>query len=121
MGEASRATSACFENRLGPMPSTRHVSKSKGRFSRVRIAAILTEHQAGTSVAELCRRYGMSSTAFYRWRSKFRPPGPTGEALPSRNNRLTVLEDENRRLKKLLAETVLEIAALKERLYGGKN
>jgi putative transposase len=65
------------------------------------------------SAAEICRKYGISDATFYNWRSKY------GGMEVSEAKRLKALEDENRKLKKLLAESMLDVAALKELL--GKN
>jgi putative transposase len=85
----------------------------KSRFSDEQIIGILKEHQAGLSAADLCRRHGISDATFYKWRSRY------GGMEVSDARRLKSLEDENRRLKKLLAETMLDASTLKEML--GKN
>ena len=85
--------------------------KRKGRFSDQEILGILNEHIAGVSVAELRRRHGMSSTTFYKWRKKFQAQLPPAERDRERIRQLT---EENRRLKWLLAEAVLENARLKD-------
>ena len=85
----------------------------KSRFSEQQIIAILKEHEAGLSTAEVCRRHGISQPTFYAWKSKF------GGMEVSEAKRLKALEDENRKLKKLLAEQVMDNATLKEML--GKN
>jgi putative transposase len=85
----------------------------RSRFSEEQIIGILKEHQAGLSAAELCRKYGISDATFYNWRSKF------SGMEASEAKRLKALEDENRKLKKLLAESMLDVATLKELL--GKN
>jgi len=85
----------------------------KSRFTEEQIIGILKEHQAGMSAAELCRKHGISDATFYKWRSKF------GGMEVSDARRLKGLEDENRKLKKLLAESMLDISTLKEML--GKN
>ena len=85
----------------------------RSRFSEEQIIGILKEHQAGMSAAELCRRHGISDATFYKWRSKF------GGMEVSDAKRLKGLEDENRKLKKLLAESMLDNSTLKEML--GKN
>ena len=85
----------------------------KSRFSEQQIIAILKEHEAGLSTAEVCRRHGISQPTFYSWKSKF------GGLEVSEAKRLKALEDENRKLKKLLAEQVMDNATLKEML--GKN
>ena len=86
----------------------------QGRFSEEQIVGILKEAEAGgTKIAELCRRHGISDATFYNWRSKY------GGLEVSELRRLRQLEDENRRLKKLLAESMLDVASLKDLL--GKN
>jgi putative transposase len=82
----------------------------KSRFSEQQIIAILKEHEAGMSTAEVCRRHGISQPTFYSWKSKF------GGMEVSEAKRLKALEDENRKLKKLLAEQVMDNATLKEML-----
>ena len=85
----------------------------RSRFSEEQIFGILREHQAGFSAAEICRKYGISDATFYNWRSKY------GGMDVSEAKRLKALEDENKKLKKLLAESMLDVATLKELL--GKN
>lgn len=85
----------------------------KGRFSEEQIIAILKEHQAGIALAEICRKHGISDATFYTWRSKY------GGMEVSDARRLKAPEDENRRLKKLLAESMLDVSTLREAL--GKN
>lgn len=85
----------------------------RSRFSEEQIIGILKEHSAGMSTAELCRKHGISDATFYKWRSKY------GGMEVSDAKRLKSLEEENRRLKKLLAESMLDVAMLKEAL--GKN
>ena len=82
----------------------------KSRFSEQQIIAVLKEHEAGMSTAEVCRRHGISQPTFYSWKSKF------GGLDVSDAKRLKALEDENRKLKKLLAEQVMDNATLKEML-----
>ena len=82
----------------------------KSRFSEQQIIAVLKEHEAGMSTAEVCRRHGVSQPTFYSWKSKF------GGLEVSEAKRLKALEDENRKLKKLLAEQVMDNATLKEML-----
>jgi putative transposase len=82
----------------------------KSRFSEQQIIAILKEHDAGMSTAEVCRRHGISQPTFYSWKSKF------GGLEVSEAKRLKALEDENRKLKRLLAEQVMDNATLKEML-----
>jgi putative transposase len=74
------------------------------------IIAILKEAEAGVSPGELCRRHGISDATFYNWRKKY------GGMDVSDAKRLKTLEDENSRLKKLLAEQVMDNATLKELL-----
>ena len=74
---------------------------------------MLKEHQAGIPVSELCRQHGISDATFYTWRKKY------GGMEVSHARRLRSLEEENRKLKKLLAESVLDVATLREAL--GKN
>lgn len=78
------------------------------RYSEEQIIRILKEAQAGVAVAELCRKYGISDASFYTWRAKY------GGMEVSEAKRLRQLEEENRKLKKLLAETLLEKAALED-------
>jgi len=85
----------------------------KSRYTEEQIIGILKQHQAGLGAKELCRKYGISDATFYKWRSRY-----CGMEV-SDAKRLKALEDENRRLKKLLAETALDAATLKEML--GKN
>lgn len=73
----------------------------------------MKEHQAGLSALELCRKYGISDATFYNWRSRY------GGLEVSEAKRLKALEDENKKLKKLLAESMLDVATLREML--GKN
>lgn len=74
----------------------------KKRFSEEQIIGFLGEAEAGMAVKDLCRRHGFSEAAYYLWRSKF------GGMTVSDNRRLRELETENGRLKKLLAESMLE-------------
>lgn len=80
----------------------------KRRFSEEQIIGILKEHEAGVSAKELCRRHGMSDASFYKWKAKF------GGMEISDAKKLRNLEDENRRLKKLVAYLSLEKMALEE-------
>ena len=83
------------------------------RFSEEQIIGILREAEAGAKTPEVCRRHGISEATFYKWKAK------DGGLEISEARRLKSLEDENRRLKKLLAEAMLDNAALKDLL--GKN
>ena len=80
----------------------------KSRFSEQQIIGILREQEAGRSTADVCRRHGISGATFYKWKSKF------GGMDVSDAKRLRSLEDENAKLKKLLAETMLDNAILKD-------
>ena len=82
----------------------------KSRFTEEQIIKVLKEHAAGLSAGELCRKYGISDATFYKWRSRY------GGMEVSDARKLKALEDENRKLKKLLAESMLDNAALKELL-----
>jgi putative transposase len=85
----------------------------RSRFSEEQIIGILKEHAAGLSAAELCRKHGISDATFYTWRKKY------GGMEVSEARRLKALEAENARLKKLLAESMMDVSALRELL--GKN
>lgn len=80
----------------------------KSRFSEEQIIGILREQEAGRPTAEVCRKHGVSGATFYKWKSKF------GGMDVSDAKRLRSLEDENAKLKKLLAETMLDNAILKD-------
>ena len=82
----------------------------RSRFSEEQIIGILNEQEAGASTADLCRRHGVSSATFYKWKAKY------GGMEASEAKRLKALEDENARLKKLLAESMLNESALRELL-----
>lgn len=82
----------------------------KKRFSEEQIIGFLREADAGLAVKELCRKHGFSEASYYLWRSKF-----GGMDVPDAK-RLKSLEAENTRLKKLLAETMLENEVVKEAL-----
>ena len=85
----------------------------RSRFTEDQIIGILREQEAGATTADVCRKYGISSATFYKWKAKF------GGMDVSDAKRLRSLEEENARLKKLLAEQLLDVATLKEML--GKN
>ena len=85
----------------------------KSRFTEEQIIKVLKEHAAGLSAGDVCRKYGISDATFYKWRSRY------GGMEVSDARKLKALEEENRRLKKLLAETMLDASTLKEML--GKN
>jgi len=82
----------------------------KKRFTEEQIIGFLKEGDAGVPVKELCRRHGFSEASYYLWRSKF------GGMDVSDAKRLKALETENARLKKLLAESMLEIEVTREAL-----
>lgn len=82
----------------------------RGRFSEERIIGILKEHEAGVSVTDLGRKRGVSDASIYKWKAKF------GGMEVSEAERLKTLEDENTRLKRLLADAMLDNAALKDLL-----
>ena len=82
----------------------------KSIYSDTQIVLILKEAEAGLAVKELCRKYNISDATFYTWRKKF------GGMEVSEARRLKTVEDENARLKKLLAESLLDNEALKAAL-----
>jgi putative transposase len=82
----------------------------RSRFSEEQIVDILKEHAAGEAAGTLCRRHGISQQTLYRWKAKY--DGLDGKEL----KRLKALEEENARLKRLVAEQALDNQALKELL-----
>jgi putative transposase len=82
----------------------------KSRFSEEKIVKILQEAESGVSVADLCRKHGMSDAAFYTWRQKF------GGLTVTDLKRLKTLEEENRKLKKIVADQALKIDAIEDLL-----
>jgi len=82
----------------------------RSRFTEEQIIGILREHEAGITTGELCRRHGISENTFYRWKAKY------GGLEVSEARRLRQLEDENARLKRLVAEQALDITALRAAL-----
>ena len=82
----------------------------RNRFSEEQIIAVLREHEAGAKTADLARKHGISEATLYNWKAKY------GGMEMSDAKRLRSLEEENRKLKKLLAELMLDQAALKELL-----
>ena len=82
----------------------------RNRFTEEQIIGILKEQEAGSKATDLCRQHGVSSATFYKWKTKY------GGLDVSEARRLKALEDENAKLKKLLAEAMLDGAALRELL-----
>jgi len=82
----------------------------RSRFTEEQIIAVLREQEAGVSTAEVCRRHGVSSATLYKWKAKF------GGLDVSDVRRLKALEEENGRLKRMLADAMLDNAALKDLL-----
>ncbi len=85
----------------------------RSRFSEEQIVRVLKEQEAGAATAELCRRHGISEQTFYRWKQKY------GGLEGSEPKRLKALEEENTRLKRLVAEQALDNQMLKELLGKG--
>jgi putative transposase len=80
----------------------------RSRFSEEQIIGILKEQEAGMATADVCRKHGVSSATFYKWKARY------GGLEVSDARRLKALEDENAKLKKLLAEAMLDNAILKD-------
>ena len=80
----------------------------RSRFSEEQIIGILKEQETGQKTADVCRRHGISEATFHKWKAKF------GSLEVSDAKRLKALEDENTRLKKLLAEAMMDNAMLKD-------
>jgi putative transposase len=78
------------------------------RFNEEQIIGILKQSEAGRATSELCREHGISENTFYRWKSKF------GGLEVNEAKRLKQLEDENNRLKRIVAELTLDVTALKD-------
>jgi putative transposase len=82
----------------------------RSRFTEEQIIAVLREQEAGVATAEVCRKHGISTATFYAWKAKF------GGMDVSEAKRLKQLEDENAKLKRLLADAMLDNVALKDLL-----
>jgi putative transposase len=82
----------------------------RARFTEEQIIAVLREHEAGAKTSDLARKHGISEATFYNWKAKY------GGMDASEAKRLKQLEDENAKLKRLLAETMLDASALRELL-----
>jgi putative transposase len=82
----------------------------RSRFTEEQIILILKEQEAGVAVADLCRKHGVSSPTFYKWKAKY------GGLDVSEARRLRALEDENAKLKRMLADAMLDNVALKDLL-----
>ena len=82
----------------------------KKRFTEEQIIAVLREHEAGAKTADLARKHGVSEATLYNWKAKF------GGLDVSEAKRLLALEDENGKLKRLLADSMLDASALRELL-----
>ena len=82
----------------------------RSRFTEEQIIAILREQETGVTVADLCRKHGLSSPTFYNWKAKY------GGLDVSEARRLKALEDENAKLKRMLADAMLDNVALKDLL-----
>lgn len=80
----------------------------RSRFTEEQIIAVLKEHEAGMATSDVCRKHGVSSATFYKWKAKY------GGLDVSDARKLRALEDENGKLKKLLAEAMLDNAILKD-------
>jgi len=108
-----------YDPSLQQGPGRRQFGRSgasvRGRFSTTQRIEILKQHERGMTVAQICRRYDVSPTTFYKWRAKLLDPDWSDG--PSRDDkRVAALTDENRRLKRLLGEQVLDNSILKEML-----
>jgi putative transposase len=82
----------------------------RSRFTEEQIIGILREQEAGIPVADLCRKHGLSSPTFYKWKAKY------GGMDVSEARRLKALEEENAKLKRMLADSMLDNVALKDLL-----
>lgn len=82
----------------------------RSRFTEEQIIGILKEHEAGIPVSDLCRKHGVSDASIYKWKARF------GGMDVSEAKRLKALEDENAKLKRMLADAMLDNVALKDLL-----
>lgn len=82
----------------------------KSRFTEAQIVGVLHEHEAGAKIAELCRRHGITETTFHRWKRKY------GGLQVDEAKRLKALEDENRQLKRIVADQALNLQVVKDLL-----
>ena len=82
----------------------------KSRFTEPQIVGVLQEHEKGAKIADLCRRHGITETTFYRWKRKY------GGLQVSEAKRLKSLEEENRQLKRLVADQALNLQVVKDLL-----
>jgi len=82
----------------------------RSRFTEEQIIRILKEHEAGVPVSDLCRKHGVSDASIYKWKARF------GGMDVSEAKRLRALEDENAKLKRMLADAMLDNVALKDLL-----
>lgn len=80
----------------------------KSRFTEEQIATMLNEHRAGVSTVDVCRKYGVSTKTFYGWRARY------GGLVTSEVRRMKALEEENLKLKRLVANQAIDILALKD-------
>ena len=95
---------------MSESPSPKETDVKKSRFNEAQIIGVLREQEAGSPTAELCRRHGISEATFYNWKAKF------GGMDVSDAKKLRLLEAENAKLKRLLADAELDKLMMKELL-----